>query len=357
MSKLSFALLFALLFAFFIHRTTAQVSIGSLEKPNRAALLDLKSNSPKSDNTTTGANGGGLLLPRVSLESKTTLQPFIPTTDTEWQSKADELKKKHAGLMVYNLNDSSGFKPGIYCWNGTEWQSSGNANGSGNWTIGGDSLAASTPSVLGTLSNDSLSIVSNGKQKIILGKKEGELYIKDLPKAPSKGTVPLQVSENGQVFALVNEDNYDTKPFTYIKFVIYTTNVPTAFRDWVSNFNTKINADKFVLTIIGSAFQINMNGTIRGALMKSMSAVANTFGTSQIYAFVDNGTWRIRADYAEADVSNTSAGISYQWLIYALVINKSMISDIYEIQGKIPDWSTTGESGGEGYADTPAELQ
>lgn len=100
----------------------AQVTIGSEGQPNRAALLDI------SDRLTPGTNNetsttGGLLLPRVLLVNKTTLEPFIPTTDTDWiSSTSSKIKEKHIGLQVYNLSTANGFTKGMFIWNGTEWE-------------------------------------------------------------------------------------------------------------------------------------------------------------------------------------------------------------------------------------------
>ncbi|MDR2408491.1 MAG: hypothetical protein LBE13_10340 [Bacteroidales bacterium] len=344
-------LFFMVLLVFFSCKTVAQVTIGSIEKPNRATLLDIKSNTSTHDNATTGVNGGGLQLPRVFLKDKKTFEPFIPITDAEWQNSQTDLKRKHVGLEVYNLSDNDDFKAGIYYWDGSLWQSAEDKN----WTIGGNKMNVSEP-VLGTLSDNSLSIVSNGNKKIVLGKQEGEIYMKNLPQAPEQGTVPLQINKNGQLFAVVDTPtDYETKPFTYIKFTIFTDNSETGHLDWVNNFNTKINSNKFVMTIIGSAFQYSDKE--EGVLMQGTGTADDKgFGTAQIYAFVEDGTWRIRADYAEAHPVNNS---KYKWLIYALVINKSMISDEYDIRGEIPKSQTDGEAGegvDSGY-DTPLNLQ
>jgi hypothetical protein len=342
-------LFFTVVLVFFSYNAVAQVTIGALEDPNRAALLDLKNHAPASDNSTTGLNGGGLQLPRVFLESRTTLAPFIPETDAEWKNsqKQADLKKKHTGLEVYNLNSNNGFKTGVYYWDGSQWQSAEDRN----WTIGGNTNSSNP--VLGSL-NESLNLVSKSN-KIILGKNSGEVYIKDLPPAPENGTVPVQIDKSGKLYAVIdNSNDYDTKPFTYIKFTIYTDNTDPGHLDWVEDFNTKINSSRFVMTIVGSALQQdNSNNT--GALMKSASSTNNTFGTAQIYAFEKNGTWRIRADYAEARPNDT--GTTYKWLIYALIVNKSMISDEYEIKGKIATGKTEGDAGA-GYPanDTPASL-
>ncbi len=103
-------------------KMSAQVTVGSDLSPERAALLDLKSQVPDTDNATT--DEGGLLLPRVKLVDRSTLEPFIGTTDPDWINDAtSQVKKKHTGLVVYNItNDATAdLASGFYYWNGVLW--------------------------------------------------------------------------------------------------------------------------------------------------------------------------------------------------------------------------------------------
>lgn len=103
----------------------AQVNIGMNEKNERAAILDLKTNKVThpdrlgASNVT--SNQGGLNLPRVLLNSLSTLEPFIAVTDSEWTNPLSQIKAKHTGLMVYNLTTNSVLEPGAYIWNGNTW--------------------------------------------------------------------------------------------------------------------------------------------------------------------------------------------------------------------------------------------
>ncbi|MDR1436664.1 MAG: hypothetical protein LBI65_00955 [Candidatus Symbiothrix sp.] len=92
---------------------TAQVTIGSLEDPAKGALLDLKNQLPDNDNVT--STTGGLLLPRVKLNSLNDFS-FI-------QSMTSAQKKNYTGFLVYNLkvNESESLEQGIYLWNGEKW--------------------------------------------------------------------------------------------------------------------------------------------------------------------------------------------------------------------------------------------
>ncbi|MGS4347300.1 hypothetical protein ACKUSY_17275 [Myroides odoratus] len=100
----------------------AQVTIGSAEMVEQAAVLDLKTQVADEHNRTTGT--GGILLPRVALNDLRTLEPFIQVTDAEWmeEAKREALKKEHTGLEVYNLTATSTLNPGAYVWDGSKWE-------------------------------------------------------------------------------------------------------------------------------------------------------------------------------------------------------------------------------------------
>ncbi|MDH6358698.1 hypothetical protein [Parabacteroides sp. PF5-9] len=104
-----------------------QVTVGSNIAPAKGALLEIKSEETANPTSVTDATNvtstkGGLGLSRVQLVSLTTLQPFIGTSDAEWTgANLATTKMKHAGLMVYNLNETSPFKKGVYVWNGEKW--------------------------------------------------------------------------------------------------------------------------------------------------------------------------------------------------------------------------------------------
>ncbi|MDH6310874.1 hypothetical protein M2451_003685 [Dysgonomonas sp. PFB1-18] len=98
----------------------AQVTIGSGAEPNKAALLDLKTQEAGTvtnvtDDSNITSTSGGLLLPRVKLISLTSLEPFITNA-------TDEEKLKHAGLVVHNLNETNGMQHATYQWDGSQWK-------------------------------------------------------------------------------------------------------------------------------------------------------------------------------------------------------------------------------------------
>ena len=104
----------------------AQVTIGLGEAPVSGALLQLKS---ESNAVPGGANAQkGLGMPRMVLTSKYDLSDIIsnPTNDTN---------AEHIGLMVYQIGSQThptrgNFCPGLYVWDGNEWQSLSSASNS-----------------------------------------------------------------------------------------------------------------------------------------------------------------------------------------------------------------------------------
>jgi len=92
-----------------------QVTIGSGEKPAKAALLELKTQpdaNPAQGGVT--STGGGLLLPRVVLEDIKSLKPFIADGGSNTE------KVSHKGMNVYHIG-GNGIDAGQYVWDGAKW--------------------------------------------------------------------------------------------------------------------------------------------------------------------------------------------------------------------------------------------
>ncbi len=155
---------------------SAQVTIGSGEVPIRAALLDLKDQNPTGENVT--SQTGGLVLPRVKLTNRKTLDPFIDSdTDTEWKDAilGKKLKGAHTGLMVYNVsvsdpgedNEDLIFEPGVYIWNGDQWNRSMGNSSSVNadaWLKNGNLETNPATDFVGTTDNAALVLRTNSKE-------------------------------------------------------------------------------------------------------------------------------------------------------------------------------------------------
>lgn len=100
----------------------AQVVIGSGERPERGALLQLKN----IENITGDAANAtkGMLLPRVLLTKKTELYPMLEN-NSDYQNNKSTIDQTHAGLVVYNTanNVNELISKGLNVWNGQEWES------------------------------------------------------------------------------------------------------------------------------------------------------------------------------------------------------------------------------------------
>ncbi|MDR2955105.1 MAG: hypothetical protein LBV43_08490 [Prevotella sp.] len=114
-----------------VHLLNAQITIGSHIKPIEGALLDLKEQTPSSDNITAVK---GLLLPRVNLSEPDQLYPMFEagSAPDKYKFGTQELDKTnedpvHTGLTVYNLTDDCLFCPGVYTWTGIVWNKLGEA--------------------------------------------------------------------------------------------------------------------------------------------------------------------------------------------------------------------------------------
>ncbi|MDU1906378.1 MAG: hypothetical protein E6772_16530 [Dysgonomonas sp.] len=110
----------------FTATTFAQVTIGSDNAPEKAALLELKTKGETKGSVS--SERGGLLLPRVEIRNVGELGVFSKVTGLD---NAEE-RLKHTGLAVYNIgttntNGSVLVGKGIYVWNGSRWMEMGEA--------------------------------------------------------------------------------------------------------------------------------------------------------------------------------------------------------------------------------------
>jgi hypothetical protein len=308
----------------------SQVTIGSLNEPVKAALLDLKTKNADNDNVTVEANkGGGLVLPRVKLVDANTLQPFISIDGSDWmnQTNRDNAKKIHTGMMIYNLETTKGFSKGIYTWNGTQWIPNKTdisiAADNGLTKTGDDIRLGGTLKNNTTINQQNYSLTfNNGKIRM--------LNVKDNIPGTTNKVAALGIDNGtGELFAMkVNNDtNTTTKPINYVVYKL------KGKEDWIENFNTKIKTSEYTLVIVGSSFR---TAATYGAIIPSggtngtIPAGSTAISTVSADKYVRNGTtqtesefWQIHADYVGA---TTSDGAHGTWTIYCLVINHSVLN-------------------------------
>ena len=105
-------------FVLLVIKASAQVTIGSDVAPEKAALLDIKTEDGGAGEVS--SKGGGLLLPRVEIANISTLGIFSDVTGID----SPEEKLKHKGLTVYNIGMAN-VEAGIYTWDGSKWRKAG----------------------------------------------------------------------------------------------------------------------------------------------------------------------------------------------------------------------------------------
>lgn len=129
MKTISVFLLSAIFFAVSCH-SYAQVTIGSSKQPIDGAILQLKETEDYINSTK------GLLLPRVNLITPDSLYPMFgissiggngqqvwtPSEDYNTSSKKAVMDASHIGLTVFNITSGNTLCPGVYVWNGDNWE-------------------------------------------------------------------------------------------------------------------------------------------------------------------------------------------------------------------------------------------
>lgn len=110
-------LIIALTFAGNMCVVNAQATIGSGERPNKGALLDLKETNADDSSTK------GFILPRVKLTDLNNLFPMFESDGNEGYIDAEKAveDKLHTGLIVFNTNSDFPFFVDVYVWMGDKW--------------------------------------------------------------------------------------------------------------------------------------------------------------------------------------------------------------------------------------------
>ncbi|PMD96199.1 hypothetical protein BWI97_12970 [Siphonobacter sp. BAB-5405] len=95
-----------------------------------------------------------------------------------------------------------------------------------------------------------------------------------------------------------------------------TYNLTNVQRDFVSNFDTKINSNDYTVIVTGLYYS-------KQNLVSSNNT--NTYNPLVFRAYILNGTWRIQADYAGG---TTADNLNGDWTINCLVISKALIQQL-----------------------------
>jgi hypothetical protein len=327
----------SILFVFLTIASTnvkSQVVIGSPQlEPAKAMALEVKTQAADANNVTASSlTPGGFGLPRVRLEGLNDLRPFIAINDSYWRDKATtKADKLHTGMMVYNMQDNATFKPGIYVWDGAQWvsQAAQAAPTNNVWLLDGNSNAANK--FVGTTNANPLIFKANGTKRmeiasngnITIGNKNETMtstYM-NLPVSSSSNVLHLVTDSEGKVYRQDFGENI--KPINYITFELTCAN-PGANGDYIKNYDTKISASNYTMVVVGATLKDNNKDG--GNIGLSVGDTSGTYNPYAVYAFNEDNTWRLRADYVGGGVASST--IKGTWVLYCLVIHNSLVNTL-----------------------------
>lgn len=347
----------------------AQVTIGADIPPEKAALLDLKTKAAVDDGgATTDKDGGGLLLPRVELRNVNELAPFINKgdyTDDEYE----KLKKRHTGLVVYNIAEDSGFIPGTYLWDGNSWGAiRTDDDDKYSWSLNGNTGTDPAKHFVGTIDSTHMVIKTNNTERIRITA-DGKVgihtesptigfevsgdtqlnklfFLKDTPKAPGDNVAQLvKDNDTGQVYVVQSSTN-NTKAINYITYSV--SNMQSG--DWLYKLDTQISVKDYTLVVVGSSFET----TPAGMGLKVSAGSGGDYNAQAAFAYkkdlstgVDLPTWCLNADYLGGQLADGAT--MGTWHIFCLAINNSLMKII-------PDISLDMDGKAIGTAPKPSDL-
>lgn len=100
-----------------------QVTIGSSDAPMQGTLLDLKQYDDQTAHDGGRTADRGLVMPRVELKDPHKL--VMGNMQINDGDDGGNQNLQHIGLWVYNITDDATFCPGIYVWDGSQWNKLG----------------------------------------------------------------------------------------------------------------------------------------------------------------------------------------------------------------------------------------
>lgn len=125
-----------------------------------------------------------------------------------------------------------------------------------------------------------------------------------------------------------------------VNYVVYNLN--NMRMDWISDFNTNIDANRYTVAVVGQKFK----GSPSNNNMETLTPATGIFNPVNVFAYQSGGTWRLSADY---DGAHPVGKVNGLWTIYCLVIDNSIVNSLGTIQADLHGAKT-------GSAPAPAGL-
>ncbi|SMC63084.1 hypothetical protein [Moheibacter sediminis] len=106
-----------------------------------------------------------------------------------------------------------------------------------------------------------------------------------------------------------------SKPFYYTKYTLSNVKM-----DWVANFDTKIDTNKYTVVVVGCSFNVGISTFFNSG---------NYFFQSQnVFSYKSGGTWRLTADFPNI---STLQNLNGTWVIYVLIMENNQVTQLPDI--------------------------
>ncbi|WP_426480522.1 hypothetical protein [Chryseobacterium sp. R2ACT005] len=155
----------------------------------------------------------------------------------------------------------------------------------------------------------------------------GKIKLSELGNYNSTTSIPLVWDTVNQTISRGASDA--EKPFNILRYVVSTA----PHQDWVSNFDTKIPSNKYVVIVTSAQFQKGSGASYIINNVAGLSATDSATPFLNIGTFDESGTWRLNADYVNAAPGVN--GTDYYWTFDLLVINKNQVINIASQTGMV----------------------
>lgn len=155
----------------------------------------------------------------------------------------------------------------------------------------------------------------------------GKIKVSELGNYNSNTSLPLvwdTVNHTISMGATATE-----KPFMTMSYVISTA--PN--QDWVSDFDTKIPSNKYIVIITSGKFQKQSGASYILNTIAGLTASDSATPFFNVGAVERSGTWRLNADYMNAKPG--VSGTDYYWTFDLLVINKNQVINVNSLNGTV----------------------
>lgn len=142
---------------------------------------------------------------------------------------------------------------------------------------------------------------------------KGNVIVGETSFTDSGYSVVVRDDSNGELKIVRNDRQNNSAPINLITFKLQNV-----AGDWVENYYTGIDPNKFTVVVTEARFSTNLKGTVE---LSPGGGKEVRYNPEHVYATIEQNQWTLHADF----VGGTSKGGNGTWEITCLVINNSLI--------------------------------